>query len=522
MRLHSIFTAVRRPVFVVALAAAGLIAQGAHAAPDDDDDELIQIQFLASTGEDADGRAKMRFRDRGDEQDLEVELEQMDAGTYELFVGGVSRGTFDVSGETSEGEIEFETPLDAPKPLFDFDVFDQQVEVRQGATVFFSDVFAPGGGGGGGAGGGGGGAGNKKGKIEVFMVNVGPDLNAKGRLRHEVKPGETRFKVNLEDLDDGTYDLVVAGTIVSTFDTQGFREVELDFRNPPDDDPDDGDDELEIHALLDFDPLGSAVEVVAADVVFLTGVLPASGVMSGGKPPKNGKSGAKDLGKKKTDKLLVVLHSSGLLFGASGKATFEQDERDKLEIEIEDVSDGAYQVCVGGVERGVLTVTGGEGEIEFSTAPENAELLLDFDVKGQLIAVKSGEDVLLSAVFPTSVQEALGLLVKERRSETQLRLNLVNGGADLDARGTLRFRIKNGREVVRIKAVDLEPGEFTVRVDGVERAALSVTPNGSGRLVFDSNVAPGGKHVPLDFEVQGLLLELVDGDAAVVLRVVLE
>lgn len=480
-------------------------------------DDIVKIQFLASTGADSNGTARARWRDKGDSVDFNVELEKLSAGTYELFVADVDRGDIQVDG-TGEGEIEFENPLDPPKPLFDFAVFDQLIEIRQGATVFFSDTFAPGNGGGGGDddgdddfGSGG------SGKTEVFMVNVGPDLNAKGRLRYEAKSGETRFEVKVEALDAGEYDVLVGGDVVGSFDTTGLFEVELDFRDPPDDNP--SNDPGEQHLELTFDPLGKQVDVVQGETTFLTGILPGG---STGNAPKNPKQAAKDLGKKKGDALQVMLLDLGVLVGAQGKAELSQSGETEFEVEIEDVPDGDYDLLVGSVSRGTLTVAGGEGQLDFSTSPEGDELLLDFAVKGQLVQVALDDDPILALVFPLSVPAALGKFAKESSSDTKVKANLANAGVDLDTDGRLVWKqTKNARERLQVKVSDLPAGDYDVRVGGASRGTLTIPKDdGKAKVMFDSQ--PKGNALPLDFDVLGQTVQVVDGDEQVVLEVALD
>ncbi|MCB9898932.1 MAG: hypothetical protein H6825_13085 [Planctomycetes bacterium] len=475
-------------------------------------DDVVLIQFLSSTGADADGTARARWRDKGDSLDFSVELEHLGSGTYDLFVADVQRGSISVDG-TGFGEIEFKTPLDDPKPLFDFDVLGESIEVRQDATTFFSDVFAPGEGGGGGGGGG-----SSKTKTEVYMVNVGPDANAKGRLRYETKSNELRFSVNVEHLDAGVYDLVVGGSTVATFDTTGLPEVELQFRDPPDDSP--SDEAGEIKLALDFDPLGRQVDVVSGETTYLTGVQP--GASSKGSPSKP-KQVSKDVGKKKGDALLVKLLDLGVLSGAKGtmKLAAKSDESE-FEVEIEHVVDGSYSLCVGDVERGVIVVTAGEGRLDFSTSPEAGQLSLDFAVKGELVQVKLDGDAILANVFPTSVQGALGKFKKESSKATRVVRNLTNAGTDLDARGVVKWTLaKNGRERLKLVAQDLFAGEYPVLVDDVLRGTLVVSKDdGNAKLLFDSK--GGGKSVLLDFDVLGSVVRVVDGSEATVLEATVE
>ena len=74
-------------------------------------------------------------------------------------------------------------------------------------------------------------------------------------------------------------------------------------------------------------------------------------------------------------------------------------------VEIEDLADGSYDLFVGGIDRGNITVTdvAGEhrGEIEFHTDPsEVGKELLNFDPRGQTIEVEQGATTFLSLDFP--------------------------------------------------------------------------------------------------------------------------
>ena len=91
-------------------------------------------------------------------------------------------------------------------------------------------------------------------EIEQSLTNTGPDPDASGEAEFEQESDETTFAVEAEELDSGTYDIVVADT------TRG----ELDVG--PEDDGTEGEIELKApsepgHPLLDFDPRGKHVAV---------------------------------------------------------------------------------------------------------------------------------------------------------------------------------------------------------------------------------------------------------------------
>ncbi len=463
-----------------------LLGPTAGAAQAGDDVELLQ--FLTSTGVDSDAKAKARWRDKGDSIDFKVEIEQVPAQTYELWVAGVNRGVLlPEPGEPGEFEAEFENPLDPPKPLFNFDVFNQLIEVRDtSGVVYISDVFAPSGGGGSGGGSGGssgtgsgGGttedpfSGKGRSKIETILANVSgtsatPDFNAKGRLRFESRPKkgftEVRFEVDTENLDAAEYEVRIDGVggpaITPVFDATGFIQIEIDFRLPVSDDPpmEAVGNELDINLPLDFDPLGRSISVVRIidGAVVLEGVLPETKLVSGVRPPNRAGRQFRDLGRTKADRLQIELLNNGVVHRAQGQVILEQGVAGvALGVKLEDVPAGEYGVFVsapgsdGATPRliGSLDVIDDEGEVVFATLPVDGALPLDLDatpLKGQHIEVRAGDDVddsvVLSAFIPSSVLEGTGRYRREQRridkhtgEMSNASLNLINAGGFIDA-----------------------------------------------------------------------------------------
>lgn len=465
------------------------------------DNDIEIIQFLASTGEDANGTCRLRWRQDEDSTDFNVELEDLDAGSYTLWVAGVSRGNIDVGG-TGQGEIEFETPQDGLKPLLDFEVLDQEIQVTLADVVYFGGVFDGSGSGGSGGGGGSGG------KLEVFMVNVGPDGNAKGRLRHEVKGGKLRFDFEVENLDAGTYQLHVAGAPVAEFTADGV-ETEIEFQDPVEPGK----------VLLNFEPLGAQVDVVGGGSTYLTAIMPAAGTGA----PSTAKKGAKDTGKSKGDALQVVLLNLGVAPAASGKAELSVSGETEFEVEFEDAPALDWELLVGGVSRGALSGATA-GEWRFSTSPEAGEALLDFEVQGQLVEISDGVDTILSVVFPVSVQAALGSWKKEIRSGTRTKVNFVPSGADLDARGLADFKDKASKDTFVVSVFDLAAGSYdlVVGAETVAGALVVSKADGKARATFDTS--PKGKQLLLDFAVPGQVVQVTPAGepGTVLLEVVIE
>jgi hypothetical protein len=275
------------------------------------------------------------------------------------------------------GEIEFGSPSDDADELpLDFAPLGALVQVaRDGAIVLAAtmaaaapgvSVCAPS-------------------ETTTVLTVAGPDADASGDARFRVRDDcERDFRVEIEDLDVGDYELwvggVLRGTITVAVTPEGV-EGEIEF----DTDPDDPGD-----VLLDFDPTGAAVEIRQGATTFLTG---SAGTPGGGT----------------CDPVDVEpdLESSGAIGSAKGKARFRQEtdcDRD-FRVEIEDVPLGDYELRVGGIPRGTITVAlvagEPEGDIEFDNDPDQpGELLFTFDPRGQLVEVLAGPTVILSLAYP--------------------------------------------------------------------------------------------------------------------------
>ena len=84
----------------------------------------------------ASGDARRRVRDDC-RRDFQVEVEDLPAGTYDLVVGGVRRGSLVVGPPLFEAELEFDSHEAEDLPL-DFDPAGASIEVRQGGRVYLA------------------------------------------------------------------------------------------------------------------------------------------------------------------------------------------------------------------------------------------------------------------------------------------------------------------------------------------------------------------------------------------------
>ena len=210
---------------------------------------------------------------------------------------------------------------------------------------------------------------------------------ASGHADFEERPDRTEFSVEVEDMTDGNYRIIVGGVdrgglVV----TMGVGETE--FRSP-----------VEAgKVLLAFDPRGQTIEVHDDQGVVLTS---DDSVIDGG--GDNGGGSDIDFG---TVEIEVDLSNTGVYTLASGDAKLEpRDDRTDFSVEIEDVPVGDYTLRVGGNVVGTITVVqladgSVEGELEFRNPVEPGKVLLDFDPRGQQIDVLEGSTIILEVMFP--------------------------------------------------------------------------------------------------------------------------
>jgi hypothetical protein len=103
----------------------------------------IEIRILSSEAfENAEATIEWSEDSEDGYHELEIEINELPAGDYALFVGGEKRGVIAArtgdDADDAEGEIEFYSDgREGALPL-DFEVFGQLIEIKQGETVVFS------------------------------------------------------------------------------------------------------------------------------------------------------------------------------------------------------------------------------------------------------------------------------------------------------------------------------------------------------------------------------------------------
>lgn len=231
----------------------------------------------------------------------------------------------------------------------------------------------------------------------IPLVPARGGINGSGHADFEERPDRTEFSVEVEDLADGTYRIVVGGIDRGELVVNmGIGETE--YRSP-------GEAGKE---LLTFDPRGEVIEVHDGEGAVLTsGDFVFDGGDDNGGDDNGGDNGGEDIDFGTVD-IEAELTNTGVIPEASGDAKLEpRMDRTDFSVEIEDVPVGSYSLRIGGEAKGMIEVKmmqdgSIEGELEFRIPQEPGKLLLDFDPRGQQIDVLDGSSVILETLFPSS------------------------------------------------------------------------------------------------------------------------
>ena len=243
----------------------------------------------------------------------------------------------------------------------------------------------------------------------IGLMSVRQGINGSGHADFEERADRTEFSVEVEDLANGSYRIMVGGIDRGEI-VVALGVGETEFRSP-----------VEAgKVLLTFDPRGEIIEVhdvqgavlSSGDDMFTGGGGCTNNCGGGdgggdGGGGGGGGGGGPDLDFGTVD-IEVELNNPGVYPAASGDAKLEpREDRTDFSVEIEDVPVGSYDLRIGGNIVGtieVMTMPDGsvEGELEFRNPVEPGKSLLNFDPRGQQIDVLEGTTVILEQLFPSS------------------------------------------------------------------------------------------------------------------------
>jgi len=226
----------------------------------------------------------------------------------------------------------------------------------------------------------------------IGLVPAREGITGSGHADFEERADRTEFSVEVEDLADGNYRIIVGGTDQGPLIVNmGIGETE--FRSPVESGK----------ILLTFDPRGELIEVHDGQGVVLTSGDVVFDDDDDGDDGDDGDGEDIDFG---TTEIEVEFTNTGVFPQASGDARLRpREDRTDFRVEIEDVPEGGYPLRVGGQMVGTIPVTmrqdgSIEGELEFRNPVEPGKILLDFDPRGQAIEVLDGSCVILEMSFP--------------------------------------------------------------------------------------------------------------------------
>lgn len=424
---------------------------------------------LARTGGDDDVTGTADFSSKKGRSTFRVKIKNgPPSQEIELKVGGVSRGTFTTS---SKGSVSITLSGSA----LDFDPRGHEIEIEDiGDDKFLS----------------GGGTNSNAGAAFDERANLTPtgvQPLASGHATYRVKKGVAQFNVEIEDVTDGSYDILVDGVAQGTITAVGgIGEVEF------------GDNSGALP--LNFDPLGKLIQIALnSDIILASTFLADAPGVSVCTPAET------------TTALVPTVAAPG----ASGDARLRtrDDCRRDFSVEIEDVPVGAYDLIIAGTITNTINVITNvdlsvKGEIEFSSQPDDSpsnELPLDFDPAGQTIEIKQGATLFMSATGGTTTTGTCTV------ADTELDLN--NTGADGDAKGKSRFRQDvDCKRNFRVEVEKLPVGNYDLVVGGITRGTIAVAlvfGEPVGELEFETSPGPG--QLLLNFDPRGQLVEVKQG-----------
>lgn len=311
--------------------------------------------------------------------DFEIDVEDLDPGVYDVAVGGVDVGQMAVEmvGGGTEGVLAFSTHPTGDTLDLGFDPRGKSIEIHLGATVFLSGTLsteknpeAP--------------SDNPKFNKVVETINaVAPGIGARPRGTLKLVSGghHASLLFKLQRLEDVPQTITANGVEVAYFTPLAHGIARVRFSTNP------GKNDLP----LDFDPVNTTFRIMLGDEVVLE--FKTDGRSVGG--------GASPIGE-----ISASFNRTDAAPDAAGSATLgDRATRLDLEIEVEDLALGSYDVLVGGVKRGTIVVQtapdGTKGTLLFSTENAPGRFPLTFDPRGQTIQIARGATIYLSMTFPS-------------------------------------------------------------------------------------------------------------------------
>ncbi len=190
---------------------------------------VTRLTKTSTTSPSAQGKTNLRIQQG--RVDFKVEIVGLPVGPYTLMVNGARQGSINVVADElgTTGEIEFRNTTSSNKRFLSFDPAGAKIEIAQpNGVVVFKGVLAsastddPS---------------SNSNDIEFTLPAVGPQSSATGDLEFKVDPNRTRFEVQIENMEPGSYNLFVDG------DNVGSIQASLNSNDDSNDNADDNSDD---------------------------------------------------------------------------------------------------------------------------------------------------------------------------------------------------------------------------------------------------------------------------------------
>ena len=230
-------------------------------------------------------------------------------------------------------------------------------------------------------------------KLEVDLYPPTDSGSGEGEAKFWERPDRSDFKIEAEDIPDGSYTLEVCLEPRGEMLVAG-GEGEIVFRSPATDST----------LLLDFDPRDCAIELLDSGGAV---VLSSGDYVLGEERPERGEHEHEHDGE--DNEVEAELSNTGVIDGAKGEAELEWDSQKRVfSVKIKNVPEGFYGLDVGGVNRGEIEAVEHDGRVggrlKFSDPQRMDMLELDFDPRGQLVEIRQlavdGAPIILEVLFP--------------------------------------------------------------------------------------------------------------------------
>jgi hypothetical protein len=199
------------------------------------------------------------------------------------------------------------------------------------------------------------------------------------------------------------------------------------------------------------------------------------------------------------------LAATGVVPGAEGECRVNfGGGKSRFEVRVENLAaNAAHGLAVNGQPWATFTTDSkGRAKLRFaSPAKGRKERPMQGDPRGGTVVVNGGgQDVLSGVCSGEGESDDSTAKLRARLAPTAL----APAGSEAKAEFEIR---KDGRQKLEVEIERVEPGDYPVFVDGVERGVIAVGPLGRGQLEWGDD--DGGP--PLDFDPRGKLIDVASG-----------